>query len=553
MGFPDWQEQASLAQLIAGALADAGIPVLGNPVPLFTVPQPAAPGAGIGFGSNNAAFAGMVTDGVVGMTSAIFYDTPSAGPNGIPAAWPGNGGPIAPGVTVPVCNFSPDIPTTLAGTNDAALAAFLGGAPNGAIIMPYHECNLVSNKLNPSDIQALDAYLLPKVQAINPTLVYGRGLSASAVNQGNDPTPYLIPGLPLYGMDGYQASNASRTPATLFDATRLAIQAVQPGANIAIIETGTALDVGTWFNAIAGYAIANGLVRVQGYFAAGGTQSQPFKASMVPAINNVITQLSGAATTLTLNAGQTKPLPPLHGSPNANWAAANGQSYDLVWVLIAGAGSTLPFAVCTLNWFNQDNPAAIAAHSQRWILPAGVSTSAGAIIAGSGPQHGAYLQAKITNKDTVPMQVQCFVNSASRVAARHDWRWDAVTSPSVPTYTNAGGAASSLSLGEVDSVNIASGNSKAWLMSLYAGQAYLRVVVNGAAGIKTVHVTAAPQPPSIWGSVNTQSQYLPLSAANGDNDQAWVMALPRGPVQVTITNNDANTVGVALEMVAIET
>lgn len=552
MGYPDWQQESALATLIAGALATAGIPVLGAPVPLYRNPQPAAPGAGIAFGTNNSSWAAMIAAGVAGMTSSIIYDPVTDGPNGIPAAWPGSGGPIGAGVTVPIVNFLPDIPTTLSGANDAALTAFATPAPNGTIFMAHHECNLLRNKLNPALVQALDNYLLAFLTGINPTFIYARGLASSPVNGGQDVTPYITPGMPLYGIDGYQHSNQSATPSTVFDKTLAAILAVQPGAQVAIIETGTALSVQDWFNAVAAYAITNGLVRVQSFFGSGGGGSQPWKASFKTAMNAVISQLGGAATTVSVPAGATHVFAPLAGSQIANYAIANGQSYDVTITAIAGAGSTKPFYTAALNWYNQDSSTAIAAFPERWTAPAGVSTSAGTIVSGKGPQAAQFLKANLTNQDTVPMAVTFSLNSVSRVTARDDWRWEAPTSVNVPGYTLAGGQAAGLALGEIDNVIINPGHAQSFLFSMFAGQAYLRVVVNGAANVKSVHVAAAPQPPSVWGVTNLLSEYLPLSAASGDNDQSFNVPLPRGPMQLTITNNDPNQITVFAEMVAVE-
>lgn len=150
------------------------------------------------------------------------------------------------------------------------------------------------------------------------------------------------------------------------------------------------------------------------------------------------------------------------------------------------------------------------------------------------------------------MLAQLQLNSVSRVFQHHDLRWDASSSPAIPGYILPGGQSYGLSLGEIDTFNIASGASKTWLLSMFAGQAAARISILNAAGTKTVRVTAAPQPPGVWGNTNWFSEYLPESGATGDNDVEFTMTSPRGPMAFTVENNDANNITVAFAVTAIE-
>ncbi len=530
---------ADLAAAIAEALGGAGIPQVANPSPLYQV---ATAGSPVMFGSNNASFAGQVAAGVNGMTSAIAYDSSSEGVNGWPAAWPGSGGPFAAGVTVPTININPDIPSTVSGQNDALIAAFLAGAPNGARIMAYHECNLQSNNLNPADIQTLDTYLIAKVHAANPTLLYGRGLATSPVNNGGiDPTPFITPNMDFYGVDGYQHSNANLTPKSVFDTTINAILAVQPNAAVHIIETGTALDVGTWFGQVSAYAIQKGVKGVQSYFGAGGGGSQPFNpTTMVAPMNACSLALSTAATTTTIGAGHTVTLAPLGAiaSPVAGYAMADGLSYDITVNLIAGSGSTVPFVQLLLAWFDSDSASAQSVARQAWLLPMGASGTIGTNIRGRGPQTGQYLKISAQNLDTVTCTIQVQVNSVSRTVADHRWLWDAAGSQNVPTYNLVpDGLGIANCLGAVQSFSVPANSSKSWLCGLYSGRAYVRF--GSGASTPVIEVTLTPQPQSVFGSV-LLGEELTGQADPDIGDFTGELILPRAPCLITFTNTDSS-------------
>ena len=106
------------------------------------------------------------------------------------------------------------------------------------------------------------------------------------------------------------ASTATSTPASAPPRSRCstsaagrrrplaAIQAVQPGAQVAIIETGTAIDVAAWYNALVAFALANGLFGVQMWWCttnpcSGG--SQVWSNSFAAEINAVSAALAAPA------------------------------------------------------------------------------------------------------------------------------------------------------------------------------------------------------------------------------------------------------------------
>lgn len=575
MGYPDWQTYNALATLIAQALQSAGIPVLGNPIPLYNIVastgtgQPALVGATV----DGAAWTPSVThaqamanfDSYVNGNPCTKAAKAFINPPGYPTAIPQSDQDLINAGAEIYLSVKPNITTSPA--EDAALTACLQMYKNaGAKLRPilWHEPQ--------AHFPSLDqwgpywAHYQPIIAALGLPVVYDSSSQGGESAVGTWwPAPNPDHALQdLYWNDWQFQGVTLGTLVAKAIANNVPVGVGEWNIDSNSQKTPTPTQWNNWVNMLISTFTdvmtgGNDLSAIM-YYMGAKAPSQPNNLLLsssdwkVAGWNQIQAALSvsPASSGVTIQPGHTTTLTPITPSPQAGYAIANGQSYDLVLILTTSAGSTVPFASLELDWYNSDVVHAPLFHSQRWQVPCGQAGSGGAIITGHGPQLAAYMGVKVTNRDSVPITVQFQLNSTGRQTSRHDLRFDVATGPGIPTYTLAGGQGYGLSLGEVDTATINPTNSKAWLMSMFAGQAYLRVVVNGAAGVKTVHVTAAPQPPSRWGNTNLQSQYLPLSAANGDNDQSWFMALPRGPVQVTVTNSDANPVTVSLEMVAIE-
>lgn len=214
---------------------------------------------------------------VAGLKSAIGYVAQgyAGNVNGVPPAWPGGGNVFPGGVQIQIMDFAPVVADVINGSLDTALLTYMGGAPAGSYLMAYHEVNSQANinqfGYTATQINQMDAHILALKNANFPLLKYGRGLSMFPVySQGQDPTPWITPGMDFYGMDGYQANQPTRTPADVFSTAIAKILAVQSGAQIAMIETGTALDAQTWFDAIETFVFDNQLFLCQSFW---GSQS----------------------------------------------------------------------------------------------------------------------------------------------------------------------------------------------------------------------------------------------------------------------------------------
>jgi hypothetical protein len=556
-----------LAADIAEEIAATGIPLVAGPTPLYDISS--SVGSPILFGTNEASWTAQTggTPPVTGMTTAIGY-VPPTGPgfvDGIPVTWPSIGtsgtGTFPAGIGVPTVTFAPPLTVPYTSQQLAALNSYLSEAPNGARIMPYHEANgpATSSIATPAQINALDNYLITIVHAANPTLLYGRGISATSFNQGAQQgvTGWITPGMDFYGMDAYQASDASKTAEIAFGQALPAILAIQPNAAVHIIETGTALDVDTWMNGengIVPFAITNGLAGVQTYFGAGtGTQNWNSTTLAAP-INTASKTLGDAGSATTIGAGATLVLPPLNPSPVAGYAIANGLSYDLVVKLTAGASSTSPWLKLRLQWYDSDSTSALIVAEEQWSLPMGASTSNGTIIRGTGPQRGGYLQIEAINTDSVTCTIQAQSNSVGRTVNTDNLQWDAISSVDVPGYTLApDGLGFTNCLGAVTSTPCpaASGGNPgtlSFLFGMYAGTAYVRF--GSGASTPVIEVTLYPQPTSAFGSTLV-GETLTGQADPTIGDFTGTVILPRAPCLVTFSNSDTVAHDVSAMIIAM--
>lgn len=530
-----------LAAAIALEIAETGVSFLSAPEPLFSVDT--IPGTSIPFGTNNSTWNAQIAAGVTGMVSSIIYtaDIPNLDSHGFPTSWPAT--VWKTGVTHQVMDFAPDINWVLGATHSqlvAEVTAMLSGVPGGVIpiVMPYHECNLAGKPWTGPQIAQMDALLIPIVHSVMPTALYGRGFTLFRIwSGGEDITPFIstTQQADFYGGDGYQGAGLPTTD-QVFLPFMHQIQGIWPNANFAIIETMTTTNVTNWLEAIGSFALENSLFMVQTFFGSGGL-GQPFDPSFVPAINALETELSGAGSSFTVGAGATTHLPPLNPSPVAGYAPVNSLSYDIVVNLIAGAGSTNPFLYLELQWYDQDSLSAPAVGQQKWVLPMGTNGTVGTTISGIGPQLGAYLRIRVVNEDTVPCTLQCTMNSTGRTVQKHDFRWDAVSSTSVPNFVlPPSGTGLTNVLGSWQGVNVPAGGSIQYLLGLYAGDAYVKFGTGASSPVITATLT--PQPTAVYGGTLVGEELTGVSNPDiGEFEQ--IVTLPNAPCLVKFTNSDS--------------
>jgi hypothetical protein len=282
-----------------------------------------------------------------------------------------------------------------------------------------------------------------------------------------------------------------------------------------------------------------------------------FRVALYQTMVNTLTAQTSNPVTIANN--HTTTLVPLNPSPSGGLANAQTLSYEIALGLSAGAGSTNPFSIVTLKWFDFDQvPKTQTPIDQvEFAVPMGTNADPNGplVVFGGGRMRGAYMTVSINNQDSVACSIGFFqLTGTSRPGRRDSWIWDpnANQSPQVPTFTLASAAARSLQIGREQNINVPAGTSKSFLNGLWAGQAFVRILVSGAAATGDVHIQLQPQPTGQFGTEDILNESMGL--AGGGNDQrVETISLLRAPNLLVMNNNDANAVTVSYQIIAIET
>jgi hypothetical protein len=575
VGYPDWQTYSALATLIGETLQASGIPVLGNPVQLYNTQPIGNPtgtpgifGVTIAPGGPSVYGSGTTQSQAVSIWGGLIKRTPTcrkiymqAGE--FPTALTNSMQSCIDDSLVAVMCYKPAVSGSASDRTAMmnSLSTLHGLGLNIHSVVLWQECNghndnLTSDQVNSiyqfygptlrtagyklyisylawqESLVSLTSYWPPAVgQPVDGVSVdfygddwnHGRNLDIFQTIADNAGVPLSL------GEMGNQASGENPTQAVVTAYLQYCTAFMQARAN-----AGKPNGPCMWYQGTGVGAIVN---------------PGDYRIALLQAFADALTITSNPG----LGAGVQQVLTPMAPSPVAGYAIANGMSYDIVVKAIAGAASTNPFINVKLAWLNDDSTSADRVFQQIWSVPMSLSTKGGCITTGRGPQRARYLYVQLNNLDTDTAQVSVTLNSTGRACSRDDWRWDVSSAPAMPVFTGAGGAQYGLALGEFNGINVNPGNTVKYIMSLYSGQAQLRLFVNGAAGVRTVHATATILPQSRFGAFNWLSQYLPQGSNNGDNDVTFTFFLPRGPSLLAILNNDANAITVSAEMIALET
>jgi hypothetical protein len=575
MGYPDWQTYQSLATLIGEALQSAGIPILSNPIQLYNTQPIGTPtgtpgqfGVTIAPGGPAVYGTGTTQSQAVADWGALIGRTPTCrkiymGAGAFPTQLDSTMQSCLDDNLVAVMCYKPSVSGSA--SDKAAmlnsLSTLHGLGLNIHSVVLWQECNGHKDNLTSAQVESLYQYYGPSLRTAGyklyiSYLAWQEGLVSSttywppAVGQTIDGVS-----VDFYADDWNNGRNLDIFQ-TLADGAGIPLSLGEMG-NQASGTNPTQQTVTAYLQYITAFMQArsnagkpNGpCMWYQGTGVGAIVDPGDYRIALLAALCDVLTITSNPG----LGAGSQLVLTPNQPSPVAGYAIANGMSYDIVVQAIAGPASTNPFVNVKLSWLNDDSLSAARVFQQIWSCPMSGSTHGGCITTGAGPQRARYLQVQLNNLDTDTAKVAIVLNSTGRQASRDDWRWDVSSAPAMPVYTGAAGAQYGLSLGEFNGLNVNPGATVKRLMSLYSGAAQLRLFVNGAAGVRTVHATATLEPQSRFGSFNWLSQYLPQSANLGDNDVYFNLYLPRAPLLIAVLNNDANAITVSAEMVALET
>jgi hypothetical protein len=619
MGYPDWQTEAALSDLISGALEASGIPVVSNPVLRYNILAP--PPVGIpgtygvtAFGGGQSNEADIVQFGnTVNRTplatrvyyqdngTAEVYANVAAFDSALKAAFdlgliaiisykPPFSGTRTSDNLPSLAQMQTDQNAMKASLNSIIAAGF--PAANLRVVM-HHEANFSGNGISVAQYHNL--YATPASGGQSNYTALHAICPVYSIMLGNQPPtspqittyPPITPILASNACDGLMVdwyakpytkgqwlggpvpggqntwdsmARAANVPLGVGEMGGFAAQTL--ATNVQYLCKSSVTIAGTVYPgdsthslaAVMAQRLTDGLTNLEVVAFWNYTADPTLPTGVDVAFAAMVDSLASTAST-SIGGGATVTLTPLDPSPVAGYASATGMSYDVVINAIAvAAGSTNPFMAVTLNWFNSDDPAALPAGTQKWSIPIGATGTAGTFIRGAGPQSGKYLQIVAHNNDTVGVVFSLQLNSTGRQSARHDWRWEAPPSVTVPAagVLLPGGDGWGLSLGGVSAATINAGASKSWLFSLYAGEVGVRLVVFGTAGTNTVTFALVPQPTGRWTTVPVYKVYLPTGTAPFQQEVNDTAILPRGPCLMTVVNGDTNNITVDIELVALE-
>jgi hypothetical protein len=568
---------AALATAIAVAITTSGVPLLSAPVPMYSVTQsPGTPGMfGATFTSANWGSQGAADAAVTGFNTAVgrtatcmkLYYSQGQFPQtiGIPEQQA-----IDTDLKVYVC-FKPTFsPAPKASDTTAMIATLQFLQSNGITIAgvivgqePEAWYNYHGGP-TPAQYVALVQFHYPGLK----TAGYRIGMDHDGSSQGQWAS--FDPGTGYQDFDlcdfyGPVWLNKGGTSGTVLSG--IAALAASYGVGWGLGEYNTANDTSSlsssdgtsYLQAINSQAVATltggGILEAFMWYQGDGNTGPPLTSTdyRVPLLQTIHDTVAASNQPSMLPSHTSVVVPPINPSMiDPNLAPANTISYDGLLVLTAGTGSTKPFVKVTVSWrYLLSNGGEYKMRSQQWIVPMGTEGTSGTFIDMLGPQHGQYVEIQLFNLDTVAATYQLQANATSRSQDLHDWRWDASSSVAVPGYTLAGGADGN-TLYVTFSATIDTGDTSSWLMGMFAGQAYLNLKVNGAAGTNTVHFTLIPVPQSEFSAVEEFSAYLPAGSGITQNEAYYTFACPRGPMELTVVNNDANNVTVTAVLVPIE-
>lgn len=587
-------EMATALQL---ALATGAISLLANPTLLYNqgIQNPAIPGVTVGattlaagYGATNKVNAVPVIDGFVGRpiaaTAQKWYLQEGDTLASIQAqnSFADYTGLQALGVKFTLCvkpsRHAAKVGGSTLTAEQANLTAILNALTPHDVIL-WQECNQPHSMFFSDTGDATQPSYLTYWDAYQPTIT-GLGYKCCY-----DPLLFdLVNSITMYPHNGQakhpdkvycdwygQDFNNNRNPDTVQNGKSLVSMAATDGVP---------LGIGEWGESAQGKAITQAqlvnmtnkcIAIIQGQINAGFTTANNNDASVMwysggdkggvpgpndvlgppPDINAVALQTSydalapsAGSLALTIGPNSFKTVTPLAPSPGAGFALTNGLSYEITINAIAGVGSTNPWLQAQVNWHTFDSTAGHTSDAQHWSIPMGVNGSIGSFVIGRGPMCSEYVSILLHNYDTVGCTVAVSVLQTGRSEKNHDLIWDTVNSVAIPTFTSPGGNTYSKSLGSVNGDNIPASGNKQYLMSMYAGNATIRVVTDTHGSTGMLNFVLHPQPPNLFGSGAI------FNVTTDDTEVFRELILPRGPCLLTVSNGNAAGVKAFVEMVA---
>jgi hypothetical protein len=586
-----------LADATAQAMAAGGIPIIGAPAQLYdlsgnvssttavpvgnTIPNQALKtgcyDAGLTQAEADTEFCQIVSRGLGNSTHLVitkkFWNTSN---------WSTSINDLANyasfGTIVIFC-LKPAYPVTSADKTNLAnfLTAIkgMGFTPSNSFIVLWQEPENLSNNMTPSDYQAMLEYYGPTVNASGLPLVADIGSALGntvTLEYGNAAINALNAGVSLKGLaqDIYMHSwlNGSTTDGliNLAASNHIGFGIFEHGCKPSDGEQNCINFMNYIREQLLGVLAAGNIVLGALYYDGqcsstgsgdltspiGQDPSTPSPDFRIPLFQQLYDDLViTTSAALPLPASKYTIIAPLNPSPVAGFASADYLSYEIVIGLEAGTGSTNPFAAVYLSWYDYDQipKNQIPIDTVKIIVPMGANgdPNGPAVITGRGPMRGGYIRVQVHNLDTVNASLVYLQGSGtSRDIQEDHWSWDISNSPAIPGYTLGQGGDNSLVIGRIVSQTIAAGSSFSAMYGLSAGQVFLREHVSGLT-TNQCEFDIQVLPPSAWGAQDIHRAFLGSTSEN-----ETIIALPRAPILMTITNNSTSQATVDMSMIAIQ-
>lgn len=567
MGYQDWQETNTLAQLITDALQSAGIPLLANPIQLYNIGPATITGTPGTMGAyvqpvhqSLANWESATTDweantGVTVSARKVYFShgaTPTTVPDPVQQC-------INQGLEAWLCytpiNVNPGSLTEANNTIASINAMIAGGLPAAKIVVVFWQ-ELFQGKVAAADCIAGYQYYVPKIRAGCPGVRIGWDTAGQGMPGGVgafDPGPgfYDLVGVDLYGNEWVQnqgsafaktlaVAQAGNKPmcvpefgtsvgGAVTQANMVAFLQWMTQQALTILQNGGTLGAWMWWQDNSNPGGPNVI-----------SSPGDFRVPLLQALAAAVTTPAGGSGGLSVPAGGSVTLAPLTPTAGGGWADADGMSYDIALQMTAGASSTIPFLTVQLFFYDDDTPTARAVDRVYWHIPMGGNAAGPTRVYGNGPQSGRFMSITLHNGDTVACTGAVQVNSTARQRDIHDWNWSVADSNPVPTYNLASGAGYATNLGEQSGVNVNAGVTKGWLLSLGAGRVWFWVSSTTA----NVDVQLLAQPSGAFGAAPIWETTLAANAPQGQ-----MVLFPRGPVLVNFTNNGGSAASVSFQCI----
>lgn len=259
---------------------------------------------------------------------------------------------------------------------------------------------------------------------------------------------------------------------------------------------------------------------------------------------------------ITIANNHTTTLTPLNPSPVGGLAAVNDLSYEIALGLIAGVGSTQPFAHVILTWYAFDQLAKnqTVVDTVGFYVPMGTNADPNGplVIRGSGRQRGSFMTVKVNNFDSVACTLQFLqLMDTGRIGHRDAWTWDInnTNSPNVPGFILGNAGSNSLEVGRASGINVNAGATVSRLVGIFAGRIYYRVHVSGLT-TDQLEWNVEPLPTNIFPATTF---YVRKFMGNTVIEFEGEFVAARCPLLINMTNNASVPATVDFVMVGEET